>query len=356
MAVFGRRQPHAPLVLRGLLPARPPVAVICVVGQKTSQLAADRYFRRSFPPLIVRAGGPKATAQAVLVQRQSQPAARRPQGRALVARAGGPAPTAHSLVVQRVAQAAARRPQGLAKVVTAGGPVAAARALVVQRVSQPAARRPQGRALGIRGGGPPAVGRAFVVQRVAQPAARRPQTRTTVVRGGGPAGVARALLVIRQAQPAARRPQSRSILLAPPRAAPPPVTAPIGVAVLVQRVSQLAARRPGSRVLVVRSGGRPAVGRTVVLSQVARHAAERAFRRSFPPVIRRGGGPASVARGLVKLAPSVVRPNRRPVLIGALAPASGVVLPAAGDVRLGVSYDANNLPAARDVRLGVVYG
>lgn len=52
MAIFGRRQPHAPLIIKGGPPG--PLARLVMVGQKTGQLAVeDRYWRRGLTPVFV---------------------------------------------------------------------------------------------------------------------------------------------------------------------------------------------------------------------------------------------------------------------------------------------------------------
>lgn len=72
MAIYGRRQPHAPIILVGAkpppAPPPPPAAAQFVLrGRVASQAAADRYFRRSFGPKVIRSGGRPAVGQVLAV-------------------------------------------------------------------------------------------------------------------------------------------------------------------------------------------------------------------------------------------------------------------------------------------------
>ncbi len=148
MAIYGRRQPHAPIILRGgqfqppvgrslviqkqagLASRRPSsrvrvyappvigavattqVGAFVIVGQKTSQHAANRAFRRSFQPQTKRAGGQPSFNRLLAVQKISQLAARRPVTSTRVifptVRPGvAVAPVGHSLSLSRIAVQAA---------------------------------------------------------------------------------------------------------------------------------------------------------------------------------------------------------------------------------------------------------
>ena len=112
MAVFGRRQPHAAIILRGGQ-FQPPIGRALVAGQKTSQLAAGRYFRRQFPPIVKRAGGAPATARLLIVR--AQPAWRPSRQPVYISKAppapvAGAAPVATTFIFgQQTAQLAANR-------------------------------------------------------------------------------------------------------------------------------------------------------------------------------------------------------------------------------------------------------
>jgi hypothetical protein len=236
MAIFGRRQPHAPIILVGSVaaapPPTPPIGVVVVAGQKTAQFAANCYFRRSFTPVVIKRGGPPAsTARHVIAgQRTSQQAASRYFRRQFppIIKVGGPPPsTAHLLI--------------------AG-----------QKTSQLTADRYFRRQF------PP------------------------IIKKGGPAGsVAHSLVVSKLPLP---RPSRRPVYIS--QAPPPPVaqTAPIGALVVAgQKASQLTA--------------------------------DRYFRRSFAPIVKRAGGPTLAPSRLVQVrAPSAYRPARRPVFVGQFTP------------------------------------
>lgn len=93
MAVLGRRQPHAPLILRGGQ-FQPPAGRVVIVGQKSAQASADRYFRRTFTRVIIKTIGPRpSVALLLVVQRNSRDTAtfaRRPKGAVIIKKLGAP--------------------------------------------------------------------------------------------------------------------------------------------------------------------------------------------------------------------------------------------------------------------------
>jgi hypothetical protein len=314
VAVFGRRQPHAPLILHGLLPPQKPIGRVQIFGQKTAQHSANRYFYRSFSPIIKRAGGQPATARALIVQRQAQTASQRPFRRGVFVSAAPPAP------------------------VISAAPVGKSLLFGV-KTSQAAADRYFRRRLTPtinRAGGRPAVAQAFLaltaLRTAADRYARRSLTPVIIRRVGSAPSTARSLIVQRQAQTAAQRPVRRPIWISPAPPAPVVVTVPIGKVLLFgQKTAQHAADRFYRRAfptIIKRAGGVRSVARTVLIGQkTGQLAADRYFRRSFPAIIKRAGGQPAVGRLAVYLKVAQTAARRPGSHVQSLASAAPPVPP-----------------------------
>jgi len=356
VAIFGRRQPHAPLILRGLTPAQVPIGRVLVTGQRTAQHAADRFFRRSFAPKVIRGGGQPAVARSLVSgQKTAQHAADRTFRRSFppIVRRAGPLPSVGRLSIagQKTSQAAADRffRRSFPPIIRRTGPPPSVNGVRVfgQRTAQHAADRYFRRSfppLMRTAGRGPAVARALVLQQQAQLAVRRPRYNITILpprvvaapvtpqkgvvvfagqktsqaaadrffrrsfppivrKPGSPPALARSLAVQRLAQTAALRPFRRSVFISPAPPAPAVSTRPIGKVLLFgQKAGQFTVDRYFRRALVPlvkRAGGKPAVARAVLIPTALRTAADRYFRRSFPVIIKRLGSPPAVGRALV---------------------------------------------------------
>ena len=110
MALFGRRQPHRPIILTGGPP--PPVGKYLVFGQRTSQGSAYRPVRR--PVLFSRPQPPPPVGKALLVSQAVRAAwdgSFRRQFPTILRRGGPPPPVGKFLIFgQRTSQQAAYRP------------------------------------------------------------------------------------------------------------------------------------------------------------------------------------------------------------------------------------------------------
>jgi hypothetical protein len=350
VARFGRRQPHAPIILHGLPTPQPPIGQFRLFGQRTSQHAADRFFRRSFAPIIKRAGGPPIVGRALIFQAVANKSSRRPRYgiTILVSKILAPPspPIAQKVIAgQKTSQAAADRyyRRSFPPIIkTPGSPPSVARLLVYQAVAgTAAARRPRfgvvilvskivnslppigqtliaGQKTGQaaadrffrrsfpplikRGGGPAIVGKLVILNQALRAAWDRFYRRSfppIIKEAGGPAIVGRALVYQAIANVSTRRPRYGIIILMP-RVEAPPVTTPVGrLFIAGQKTSQLAADRAFRRSfppMIKRGGGRPSVNRLFIYTQASKLAADRAYRRSFQPIFKTRGTPPSVGR------------------------------------------------------------
>ncbi len=195
MAVFGRRQPHAPIIKTGLpyIPQKP-VGRVVVVGHSV-RTAADRYYRRSFPPIIKRAGGQPSVAKFLIFGQKTSQLALRPVRRPIWI---SPAPPAAVAVVALVAKTL----------------------IFGQKTSQVVADR-------------------FF----------RRQFQPTIKRAGGQPAVGNVIQV--RAQPA-YRPVRRQVWISPAPPAPVVVLPPIGkTLVFGQRAAQASVWRPRFQTIIV---------------------------------------------------------------------------------------------------------
>jgi hypothetical protein len=323
VAVFGRRQPHAPIILRGGQ-SQIPTGRVRVFGQgvhlgelpfgrgrrnvpvaQTSAAAADRYFRRSFTGIIIkRAGPPPAVARQVIVRARVTPQAARQ--RPFVSKVPPVAivvttPVADLFLFGQLAsQAAARffRRSFQPIIKRAGGQPAVARQLIirVRAPLQPVRQRPfVSKPPPIAAVVTTPIGLALLFgQQASQAAARyyRRQFAPIIKRGGGRPALADQLLVRAQS---AWRPVRRPILISQPPPPPVAITGPVGdYLVFGQLASQAAASRyfrRAFRPIIKQAGGRPAVNRQRTALVAVRAAADRYFRRSFTGILSKRGAP-----------------------------------------------------------------
>ena len=320
MAIFGRRQPHAPLVLRGLPTPGPSLArIVTPRGQDVAQTAAlsrrqqNRFIVRTLIQYQPAAAPPVGVVVVPRWQLASQAAAfapRRPAGHVTIIRGGGPK-IAGSTVAPRgqlTAQAsvlASHRPNGHITVAKGGGQPAtnatvSPRGQFAAQQSGLAARRPNGRVSIVRAGGQPAVNvivspRGQLTAQAAALAARRPKGNVSVVRGGGQPAAGKTVLfgqrTARDAANSAHRPLFQPIIRTLLRYAPPVPTVPIGAVVtprgqLNALLAALSPRRPSGRITVNRAGGPKGVGQTVLFGQrTAQAATAFAHRPLFRPIV-----------------------------------------------------------------------
>lgn len=296
MAIFGRRQPHAPVILNGLPTPRKSVANIVVPHDRFDAQAATQVAHRPQGKITILRGMAHASPTflakppALFGQEESQAAAlaRKPHGSVTIVHGGGKPSVSQikSPIGQQEAQAAAlarNRPSGHVAIVRGGGrPSFANITLPNGQVEAHAAvfsrNRPAGKISVIKGGGQPSTARATVPvgQQTALAGAlspKRPRGKVLIVRGGGP------------------------------RPSPQIITVPSDQATSL--AAALAPRRPRGQASII-SGGRQAAAQIIVRDKASRDAANFAHRPLFQPVIK------TLIRYLPFVAPpigKIIQPN-----------------------------------------------
>ena len=235
MAVFGRRQPHAPVILRGGR-YQPPVGKLIIPRGVSCSILAAR--RPSGGAIVVKGGGQPAVARFKIVRTigaDSYP--RRPRGKVIILQGAPPSP---------------------ATAFVAGRPVviSQARAAVSPRLL------PRSRVIVRTGGGAPPVGRVIVRQALQPALFPRLPRGDVIILGRGPSPpIGR--VVVRQALQSALLPRlPRGDVITLGRGPRPPVGRS---RILGQSLgAALFARRPAGRVYILRGATpqqSPAVGR-----------------------------------------------------------------------------------------------
>lgn len=392
MALFGRRQPHGPTILRGLQTPGAPVGRVVVPQGQLAAHASSLLSRRprgritivrglgqpSFNRIVTPAGQQTSLAAAL--------APRRPLGKVQIIHAGGPASTSRQIVPQgqfsaQAAALASRSPRGHIAAIKGGGQPSVARIVIrgtgVARDAANAAHRPLFQPIirKLYTFAPPVSTTPIGVvvtpvgvaaSQAASLSTRRPRGKIQVIQSGGPPSVARALVrgerTARDAANQAHRPLFQPIVRTLIRFATAAATAPVGKVVTPSggAASQAAAlvRRPNGKIQVIRAGGRAVTTARLVIpqGQLAAQAAAYAPRRPAGKVtIGKRGAPAAVSQsvltgGLASRAAcnKAYRPLFQPIIrtVGKAAPVAHLVIPQGQSNSLAAAY-APRRPAGR---------